>query len=694
MAHIFREKCEIPIPEDAHINHNDGRVFVFLREGNVLQKSRRKVIGRAASNTTMYPNVNFKFMYPALWEEHYGRKDRLPSRFPHVGLYALCLGTGHQTGVYPLLHDVCGPVYSNAIMDFVMHSMLTRTDVAETFPEIMRDEVTFSTDVPTNEWLTELFTSYITEDMRETFCSEWLDRCREDGTAEAWISIDGSNIDCSASECEIAEKGHAKSRKNADVVSFMYAINAETGMPIAYDIYNGSKVDSKAFMKMSAKLKSQSIKAKGVILDRGFCTADVFNELEKDGIPYVIMLKSDTHGHTEMYNKAGNDICWNLKYLINDESLFGISSEEKSRVFKNNDICSYVSLFYDGMNGADRKSTLIRKVMREAARVMEKIREGENACILSEFERYLSITDNNGSKKVAFKYNRWQEDLNAKGFYSIATSECHGAEETSRLYDFRDRSETQYMFQKTQIGFDVMRVQSEAAVKNKFFICFIASIIRNRIMHHSRSSKAGNVIYSNTNKAIVDINRLCLSLMEGESYVAVHDESGKQKQLLEMAGILPSDLELIAEEVNMRKGPIASLFRQMPNRENNTDGRKKKKKAEKEDKPKRPVGRPKGSGKKKEVTDEVKPKKKPGRPKGSLNKKTLEAMKRGKGRPKGSKNKTTLEREAAEAAALANLPKRKPGRPKGSLNKKTLQAMKRSKGRPKGSKNKIELERQ
>ena len=99
MAHIFREKCEIPIPQNAYINHSDGRVFIFLKDGQTLEKSKRKVIGRAASNTTMYPNATFRFMYPSLWEKYYGNKDLLPARFPHVGLYALCLGVGHKSNI-------------------------------------------------------------------------------------------------------------------------------------------------------------------------------------------------------------------------------------------------------------------------------------------------------------------------------------------------------------------------------------------------------------------------------------------------------------------------------------------------------------------------------------------------------------------------------------------------------------------
>lgn len=672
MAHIFREKCEIPIPGNAYINHSDGRVFIFLREGKSLEQSRRKVIGRAASNTTMYPNATFRFMFPSLWEEYYGVKEKLPERFPHIGLYALCLGVGHKTNVYPLLHKSHGPLYANAIMDFVMHSMITKTDVAQTFEETMRKKITFSTTVPNDEFLSDMFTSKIKTEMNESFLSSWMEQCKSDGTTEAWISIDGSNIDCASKGCNLAEWGHAKSRNNLKVVSYMYAVNAQTGMPITYMTYNGSKVDSKAFMRMSAYLKSYGIKAKGVILDRGFCTPDVFNELKDNNIPYVIMLKSDTYAHTEMYKKSSDEIYWNLNHLISKESLFGISFNEQHKVFERLDIESYISLFFDGINGTERKTTLIRKVMNEANRLSEKISNGEELSVSDQFTKYISIVYEDGKASLKFNYDNWQSAINGKGFYSLAASEYMDARESSQLYDLRDKSETQYMFQKSQLGFDVMRVQSQEALESKFFVCFVASIVRNMIVRLCHEEG----LDSNTNRIITDIDRIILMLTESGTYLAIHDESTKQKKLLASVGILPEDLDALAEEVNMRGDPITSLFRQKPQHDVNPGGkprRGRKKKvnpdAGETEKVKRPVGRPKGSGKKKEETQKPIDKKKAGRPKGSKNKKTIESQKRGKGRPKGGKNRKTIEKEATEAALRASLPKRGPGRPKGSKNK-------------------------
>ncbi|HAP57305.1 MAG TPA: hypothetical protein DCR02_05845, partial [Sphaerochaeta sp.] len=57
----------------------------------------------------------------------------------------------------------------------------------------------------------------ISEDDNAAFRSQWLDECKRRGVTKAWISIDGGNNNCDAAACGLAEKGHAKSRKNTNI---------------------------------------------------------------------------------------------------------------------------------------------------------------------------------------------------------------------------------------------------------------------------------------------------------------------------------------------------------------------------------------------------------------------------------------------------------------------------------------------
>ena len=73
-----------------------------------------------------------------------------------------------------------------------------------------------------------------------------------------------------------------------------------------------------------------------------------------------------------------------------------------------------------------------------------------------------------------------QRELDLCGYFAIITSETMSAEQAYILYKGRDASEKLFGADKTFLGSRSMRVQSNEAVSAKFFIEFVALIIRNR----------------------------------------------------------------------------------------------------------------------------------------------------------------------------------------------------------------------
>ena len=677
MGHIYWELHEIPIPEGSHINHNDGRVFLMSDDG--LGRSKRRVIGRATSETTMHPNDLYKFLYPTLWEEYYNEKS-FPAHELHLGMYMLTLGIGYAKNLYHTIHDVYGPLYGNAIMDYAMYSIMDRSDTTQLFEDRMSREVLFSKEAYSDSWYSELFKQHMPEDANHQFRSLWIEECQKRGITDVWLSIDGSNSDCSMKQGDLAEKGKAKSHNNGNIVSYIWAVDAATGLPVTYNVNHGGMVDAKALQKTAAVLKDAGISIKGIILDRGFCTYDVISLLKECKYPYILMMKSDSYGHQQMVLEHAEKIRWNVSNVVADTGIFGFRSTGK--LFKAHPDKAQLYLYYDGMNGADRSVTLIKKVLKASEAMRAEIAAGKKPCVPKGMGAYLEVGKNNkDSYTVVCKEDAWQEAINGKGFYTIASSEELTPSVIHALYHLRDASEKQFMVMKTQLGFRVSRVHTEEGLRGKCAVCFIAAILRNELMNACKEQGL------DTNRMLREIDRISLVLMTDGSYTAINNLSIRQKQLLSCFNIIPENLKPFADDVNRRlMNPINSQFHQIPNTEGNSIR-------------KRP-GRP---PKQKEITEEQKPKRGPGRPKGSKNKKTLEreslktteTVKRKPGRPKGSKNKKTLEREAMEQMDTL---KRGPGRPKGSKNKKTLekeallnQPEKRKPGRPKGSKNRSKI---
>ena len=245
---IIWDKNEVPKPGNSYIGKSDGRVYILSSQELPFDKCKRIVIGHSTGGDLMYPNKNYRYIFPKLWEKYYGNKVK--HHVLYSGMYALTLGIGYLTNLYPLLVDAIGAEATNFLMDYSMFSIQNKSDVSMDFHSKMERQIVFSRKCQNDTWISDFFKNSITDDQTMDFREKWVERCAKNGVKKVWISIDGSNNNCNATKCSIAQKGNAKSGKNVPIVGYMYAVDAEDGSPITYTEYEGNMVDSKAFMKL------------------------------------------------------------------------------------------------------------------------------------------------------------------------------------------------------------------------------------------------------------------------------------------------------------------------------------------------------------------------------------------------------------------------------------------------------------
>ncbi len=659
MSHIFRELEEIPIPSFAHVNHGNARVFLLRR--NERNKREQIVIGRATSDTTMHPNDNFKYMYPNLWAEHFGSKEKLAHEL-HVGLYGLFLSAGYYCNLYPTLCNSWGTANANAALDYAMFCTRERTTATYLMSDFTREQMIFSEKAYGDSFYSDFFENNLPAEKLHQFKMDWIAQCAATGHDKVWLCIDGSNNECSVQNGNLAEPGNSKTHRAVNIYSYIWAVSAKDGRPITWFLNNGSRIDSKAIEKIAQFLASSKMQIEGFIVDRGFATEEILQLIRDCGYQYVVMLKSNASAHKTMFERYAASIRWNVKYLVGRKALFGVTDKEK--VFANSKSESYVALFFNGIISTRKSVDVIEAVFDAREKIATQLEAGRTAdeiYIADEVKPYLRIVSTPDQKtQVEFCADKLQRVINDKGYSTIASSQNLDARRISEIYDLRDVSEKQFSIFKSQLGADVSRVHDDARIEAKFAVCFIAAIIRTEI------EIACKGLRFDTNKMLREADRSVLVLMINGKYSAIHDQSDRMKKLFSFFGLKNDHLDFFAEEFNRRQSPIHTQRRSMPSLEPEV---------------KRKRGRPK---KVKDKEEDDKPKRKPGRPAGSKNKKTLERealealqpqkVKRKPGRPKGSKNKKTLEREARR-----NAPKRGRGRPKGSKNKKTLEKERRDK---------------
>ena len=657
MGHIFKEKGEVPIPEHAHINHSNAEVSIYELDNLGKRTGVRRVIGRAATDSTMYVNSNFRLLFPELWKQHFNEEPKQTE--VSAGLYAAALGIGSLSGLYPMMVKIFGVKDANAVMDYAVYQISNKSSAVQPMQEAMRSQVAFSDKLPGDSFYSEMFTKRLAAKGQDhEFRLQWLEYCAEHGTDEVWLCIDGSNSDARITNSNPAEPGAAKSHKSVPIVSCIWAVCAKTGLPVCWMVNNGGMHDSKAFHALLELIGNAGIKIRGVIIDRGFASKGILETIKSWDYAFILMLPQSAAGYKTMMERHASEIFWNGEYwfFLNGHSAYGTADHVK--LFNNLDDEYCTALFFDSENGPAITNHVTAKIGRAIGELEEKLKANpDKAEVPKGMEKYLRIERRDGSAGlVIIDRSQITSIARTSGFSAIASSEELSPKEIAAIYDLRDQSEKQFADFKTQLGAGVIRVHSDSAVKSRMLSSFIAAILHRSLINACRElSMPANVMTAK-------LNRVRFILNNNDKFMSVKELSSELEEFLAKFGINQNSLEVICAEYNARQSAVHREVRELPNVEI----------------------KPRGPGRPRKSNPEAKEPKTRGRPKGSRNKSTLEreareraagiepAPKRGPGRPKGSRNKKTLERERLMREQGITVVKRKPGRPKGSKNKKTL----------------------
>ena len=682
MGHIYKNYPEIPIPPEGSADSKGGQVsYYYYADGN---QRRRLVIGHATSATMMYATDNYRFLFPERWKQFFGHLEQERNIIPviHAGLFALTLGVGIKSGIYKVLQDSFGPQFANEIMDYCMYSIRYRSNTSQLFKDEMSEQMLFSREHRDDKYYSRLFGTKITDAMVHNFRRKWLTRCKDNGLSKVWLCVDGSNNDCAVDDSDLAEFGHAKSLKETEIVSYIWAVNAADGRPVTCFTNPGGMPDCKAIKEIAQFLASSELEVQGLIVDRGFATQEFMDLASDCKLDNITMLKSNSNATVEMIKRHWKDIRLNMVHIVSPEPVFGIT--DKVKVFGKSKEESCVGLFYASLSGNYKVAKLIGEIWDVAENVRVQIKANpKKVSIPVGMRKFLVLTKkDNQIVDVDFNYEACQKAIDDKGYYAIASGNDRSAREIHDLYQLRDRSEKQFSIFKSQLNFDTTRVHSDQSVKNRLMIGFIASIIRTEIELACKQLKLDD-----SNVMVRRLDRAYFSRAASSNYLAIYNLSASLKALLGYFGIQEAHFGKFVQEFN-NPSQVYSQDRKIPSlaeteEEHKGRGRKKgsknKKTLEREEKEKaeaaagitkpapRPAGRPKGS--KNQSTIEKEKKIAEAKAKGEY----VEPQKRGPGRPKGAKNKKTLEREARDAELLAKIQSRGRGRPKGSKNKSTLE---------------------
>jgi len=239
---VYRDR-RVPIPDITGITINRGdnnRVLYVLSapyDNKVgYTRPKRITIGYVCEDdtTTMYPTNKYKTIFPAKWEKSFNETP-LPI-IKKMGMNVLGQAANMSCGIGDVVCEAFGNSAGKKMLDYALYSILYHSDVSSQFEARMSHQILYSGKAYSDSSYSDLFERGLTKDQILAFKKKWAMQCKKDGVDGVWLCIDGSNDDCESEGVELAEKGHAKSKRNVEIVSFTYAVTPG-GKPVTFDVY-------------------------------------------------------------------------------------------------------------------------------------------------------------------------------------------------------------------------------------------------------------------------------------------------------------------------------------------------------------------------------------------------------------------------------------------------------------------------
>lgn len=430
MAHVYRERSEMPIPAGAHINHADGRVFVY----DPKNSNKRKTIGHATSETTMYPNEMCRILFPELWRETYNAKYHDPDGLlVRAGLYALCLGASEKNGLYRLLVEAYGPITTNMIMDLSMYLIVSGQEPEQTYPERMKSEVLFSDRVFGVD-LGLFFSENSNLEMHDIFKRGWLKRWTAQGGKKVWLWMDGPARNGSSSETD--EDRTDTHPMNTETI---HAVDAGTGEPVTYAAGAGEESGFRSALQGIIRFLTEAgAEVEGMILDGDQCTEERMQNIRELHLDYVIRVR-ETEKIAALTEKMGRDFAWDLRYLIDeDKGVYGIAEEEKNRDVP--ETTETMNLYFDATRECDKGVELLKAFSAAKLQAEESGLSRAMPDFAQNLHPFFERTPGN-EQSFRVRNDLLKNQLLSQGYFALRSSRNFGPQKTYEIYRLRRPSD-------------------------------------------------------------------------------------------------------------------------------------------------------------------------------------------------------------------------------------------------------------
>lgn len=416
-----------------------------------------------------------------------------------------------KTGLLDALKEVYGEIYEDLLnLSFYQicesKPMYLFKDWAES---TYLNEVHYYDSQRISEFLKEIGEKI---QLKELFFKKWSEKQEN----IKGIIFDITSISSYSKLIEIMEWGYNREGDKLPQVNFGVVFGQPSNLPLLYKIYPGSIPDVSTLKGIIEKNK-EIIKIQNYmyILDRGFYSKSNIEELNKEGLRFIIPLPFTTKASEELNRESEKSIRSPINcFYEKKRALFYLK-----RPVQIGDVKLQAHVYLDEKRRAEEIEILMRNISEIESAVQERASDDKekiqeyietNLGVLS---KLLKIEKKGGRNILRRNENEFNKLISRMGKIIIITNDkTMKKEEVINLYKRRDKIEKLFEILKTEIEERRLRISSKAALDGKIFINYITLILYssiNNLMKEKNLNKEytiAEILYEFKKLSIVKMN--------------------------------------------------------------------------------------------------------------------------------------------------------------------------------------------
>ena len=552
----YNSAVQIPMVKGKIITKKKGpAVYILYQYGtdynSVKQYSvpKRTIIGKQVPTDPdrMYPNDRYREFFPdAVLPEERPEADR--SCCLRIGSYIVIRYVLEEYQLPEILFKRLG-TNAGLFLDLAAFSIIDQDNAGQYYPDFAFCHPLFSDrmKIYSDSAVSRLLSS-IGRDQIIGFLDDW--NAGRDKKQRIYVSYDSTNKNCQAGEIDLVEFGKAKDDKGIPVFNVSVAFDKSNRVPLFYEEYPGSITDVSQFRCMVDKAIEYDYKKIGFILDRGYFSKENIHYMDANNYSFIIMAKGCKSLVSAIVDSVRNTFETDRKCAIRAYKVYGMTIT--SRLYEDDTDNRYFHIFYNPSKQAAERERLEQGV-DSMHQFLEK-HIGTDTKFGPTYNHYFSLYYK-GRKLVGIQERSdiIQKELDLCGYFCIITSEKMTAFQALIHYKGRDISEKLFRADKTFLGGQSMRVQSEEALSSKVFIEFVALIIRNRIYNLLKETMLkieSSPNYMTVPAALRELEKIEMVRRNSGSYALDHAVTKKQKIILSAFGLNEDSIRTGAAEIS------------------------------------------------------------------------------------------------------------------------------------------------